>query len=113
MKIVKTFSKEFVVHDDEAENIKNVLRSGGKEFIELRNGDLINPSMVEMISEPETEAFWGGYPLSKDGKSFMRDGERIYLESHNFKEIEYHLHPKYGVEGKVERKQIEGNNSLN
>lgn len=107
MKIVKTFSKEFIVNNDEAENIKTVLRNGRKEFIELRNGDLINPSMVEMISEPETEAFWDGYPLSKDGKSFMRDGERIYLEPHNFKEIEYRLHPKYGVDGKVERKRIE------
>lgn len=97
MKIVKTFSREFVVYNDEAENIKNVLKRGQKEFIELRSGDLINPSMVESISEPETEAFWGGYPLSKDGKSFMREGKRIFLEPQNFEEIIYKAHSKYKI----------------
>ena len=94
MKIIKLFSGlEFLVEDDEAENVARNYKS--KTLIKLRSGDYIASSGIEAITESETEAFWSGYPLSKDGKSFMRDGERIYLESQHLKEIEYKPHSKY------------------
>lgn len=88
------FSKsEFLVEDDEAENVARSYRSGG--LIQLRSGDYISTSGIESIADSELVPYWDGYLLEKGGNSFIRDGQRIFLETQNYKEIEYKPHPKY------------------
>lgn len=97
MKIITMFSKkEYLVEDDEAENVAKSYNSN--QLLRLRSGELINPRGIESIGSPDAIPCWNGYPLNPDGKSFMRDGERIYLEPHNFKEVRYKLHPKYDAD---------------
>ena len=94
MKIIKLFSGlEFLVENDEAENVARNYKA--KTLLRLKSGDYIASSGIEAITEVEIVPYWNGYPLSKDCKSFMRDGQRIYLESESFNEIEYRPHPKY------------------
>ncbi len=94
MKIIKMFSKsEFLVEDDEAENVAANYGKGG--LILLRSGNYISTAGIESIADPETVPFWKDYLLEKGGRSFIRDGQRINLEAQNFKEIEYKPHPKY------------------
>lgn len=94
MKIIKMFSKsEFLVEDNEADNVAKSYGNGG--LIQLRSGDYISTSGIESISDPELMPYWNGYLLEKSGNSFMRDGQRIFLETQNYKEIEYKPHPKY------------------
>lgn len=95
MKIIKTYSSEHIINDSEVKII--VENSNSDKLLLLDSGEYVKAKSVIAIVEPETEAFWGGYPLSKDGKSFMRDGQRIYLEQQNFKEIEYRTHSKYKI----------------
>jgi hypothetical protein len=98
MQVIKFFSgPDKVIADDEAENVKRMWMQDSSEPIRLRDGAVINPKGIVSVDEPETIATWWGYVLDKGGKSFMRDGERVYLEPHNFREIEYRLHPKYGM----------------
>ena len=93
MKILKTYSSEHIINDREVKAI--IENANNDNFLLLDSGEYIKPKSAIAIIEPETEAFWNGYPLSKDSKSFMRDGQRTYLEPANFKEIEYRLHSKY------------------
>ena len=88
------FSKsEFLVENDEAENVAKSYGNGG--LIQLRSGDYISTSGIESISDPDLVPHWDGYLLEKSGNSFMRDGQRIFLETKDYKEIEYKLHPRY------------------
>ena len=94
MKIVKLISgKEYCISDDEFENLKLVLRKG--KLIELSNGDIINPISVSHAGEPDKVSFWEDYPLDKEGRYFMREGRRIYLEERNFGEVVSRLAPEY------------------
>lgn len=94
MKLLNTFSKkEILIEDDEAENIKKSILQG-RGFIELRLGDFINISSIESITEIPVIAFsQGGYQMSKDGRSFMRDGQRVYVD--DLSTIQYLPDPKY------------------
>lgn len=95
MKIIKTYSSEHIINDSE---LKKILECNSSDvLLLLDSGEYIRPKSIIAITEPETEAFWNGYPLSKDGKSFMRDGQRVYLDPANFKEIEYKPHSKYKI----------------
>ncbi len=85
--------KEHIVEDDEAEKVAD--RFNSEKFIELRNGEIINPKGIEGIGKPSLLPYWHGYLLNSDGRSFQRDGVRIYLETENFLEIEYKTNPKY------------------
>lgn len=94
MKIVKTIGKlEFIVEDDEAKNI--VLAFGKQTLVQLRSGAYLNPTTIAAIIDPPKIAFWGGYRVCDDGKSFFRDGIRVYLEPKDFDEIKYIDDPKY------------------
>ena len=94
MKIIKLFSGlEFLVEDNEAENVAKNYKS--KTLLRLKSGDYIASSGIEAITEQDLVPYWDGYILEKSGRSFMRDGQRIFLETKDFKEIEYKPHPKY------------------
>src|SRR3990167_615240 len=95
MRIMKTFSgQEFILEDDEADNIVKIKQSSSKAFLGLRLGSYVDTSAIESITGiPIIAVSSGGYPLSKDGKSFMREGRRIYVE--NFDGIKYVPDPKY------------------
>jgi len=81
-KILKTFGgTEYVLDDDEAQNIVDLKRTGKKSFIELRCGAYIDSSAIESVAYPPLIPVSGdGYSLSKDGRSFVRDGIRIWVE---------------------------------
>lgn len=110
MKIIKTFTgKKYVVEDDEAENVKNAIRekTDTNHFVELRNGDFLNIDRIENISEPDRIAYIGTCQgimmVSNDGKSFVNsEGERVYLNPNDFKDIKFIEHPIH----KQELKQI-------
>ena len=78
--------KKIFIDDDKAENIQNMIEQGAK-FIRT-GSDMININSISIIGDVDTEKYWGGYKLNPDGRSFQRDGERIYLESHHIKQIE-------------------------
>ena len=86
MKLIKTFSRsEFVVEDDEADNIKAILQSGQKAFIQLRCGDLLNTAAIESIGAIPKALFYRGeaglYRVLKDGQSIMNSyGNKITID---------------------------------
>lgn len=87
MKLLRMMSgTEHYIQDDEAENLSKIVET--KKFAILRSGAMIRTTRIEEITEVPTEKFWKGHRLSKDGRSFMRDGDRIYLEPHNYAEID-------------------------
>lgn len=84
--------KRQYISDEEAENIKKIASRGG--FVELRDGTFINTSSVSVIGDVEKMMFWKGWPITKSDNnsySFMRDGERIFLEAEHIKQINYEL----------------------
>jgi hypothetical protein len=94
VKIIKTIGRlEFVVEDDEAENI--VKAFGTQTLVRLRSGAYLNPSTIAAVIDPPKIPYWGGYKINEDGKSFFRDGKRVYLEPENYQEIKYLEDPKY------------------
>lgn len=98
MKVIKKFDgTEKMVSDQEGEIVGRLWASDSSQPIHLSDGAWINPKNIADIDEPEKIATWCGYPLSANGRSFMRDGERVYLEPHNLAEITYYTHPKYGT----------------
>jgi hypothetical protein len=94
MKLITMFSKrEYVVNDDEADNVAIASQKDG--MIKLRSGDYINPKAIESIGEPAEIAFYKGYLVNKDGRTFTRDGQRITIESPE--NIKYLPDPKYQI----------------
>jgi hypothetical protein len=92
MKIITMFSKrEYVVADDEAENVAK--NSNGDGLLRLRSGDYISPKAIESISEPKQVKMYKGYFVEKDGMSYIRDGEKIRIE--HPENIELAPDPKY------------------
>lgn len=101
MKVIQLVSgREYILSDEEADYAKKVYMAGAPA-IELTNGDVIARHNISLIGEPDKKPQWHGYPLNKDGRSFMRDGQRIYLERDSFGEIEYVDDPKYLTMPKV------------
>lgn len=94
MKVIQLInSREYMVEDDEAEYIKGLLSTGKVQFINLTNGTMINISSISVIGDLEKEKVWEGYILDRDGRWFVRDGQRIYLEGNE--KIEERTHRKY------------------
>jgi len=87
--------REHLSQDDEAENVRKMWHSDSSRPINLRDGSTISPKGIAEIGDPETIPYRDGYPLNKDGRSYMRDGVRVYLEPKSYDEIKYKLHPKY------------------
>lgn len=87
-----TNGQEYLLSDEEAEKLKSNL---DKKLIQLSNGDVINTFIIARIGSLDRIKSWGGHVLKKDGKSFIRDGDIIYLEAHNFNEVEEIEDPKY------------------
>ena len=112
MKIIRTFTgKEFIVENDEAENIKNLKKDDKEGFVDLRNGDFLNLDRIESISNPDKIAYIGtcmGFMLiSKDGKSFVNsEGVRVYLKPGDFQDIKFIEHPIYEQELKQINEEI-------
>jgi len=96
MKILHTTAnKQHLIEDEEEKNITTLLQTGNNSFIKLRDGSLINPKCIVEIGEPDTVPYWNGYMLEPDGRSFIRDGVKVKMETETFEEIEYKPHPKY------------------
>ena len=94
MKIIKTTNRlEFVVENDEAENV--VKAFGKQSLVLLRSGAYLNPSTIAAIIDPPKLPYWAGYRVNDDLKSFFRDGKKIYLETSQLEKIEYREDPKY------------------
>lgn len=93
MKILKTYSSEHIVNDEEVKVI--VENANSDNLLLLDNGEYIRPKSIIAITDPELIPYWQDYILDKGGKSFMRDGQRIFLETKDFDEVEYKPHPKY------------------
>jgi len=92
MKNIKMMSgREIIISDEECEKIRQIIlqgKTGG--LIGLKNGDIINLSSVETISEPETEPYFMGNKMSKDlTKVFVQGEWKFFSGSKN--EIEYRL----------------------
>lgn len=77
--------KKLPITDQEAEKICVAIEQGAK-FIRI-NTEMINVNSISIIGEVDTIKYWDGYRLNADGASFMRDGQRIYLDGHNFAQI--------------------------
>ena len=93
MKLIKCYGKlEFLVEDDEAENIVKFF--GKQTLVKLRNGDYLNPATITAIIDPPKAKYWGGYRVADDN-SVYREGVKIYLEPKNIEEIEYRDDPEY------------------
>ena len=93
MKILKTYSSEHIISNRELKVI--VENSNSDNLLLLDSGEYIRPKAIIAITEPEKVAYWNGYILDKGGRSFMRDGNRIFLETKDYEEIEYKEHPRY------------------
>src|SRR3990167_4959121 len=94
MRLIKTWSKdEYVLEDDEAQNLENLLVSGKTGFIKLRTGELINVASIEVLKGPALVARYKGYPVLKDGLHFVEGGERVLINNPEL--IEYVPDPKY------------------
>ena len=103
MKLLKVFSgDEYIVEDDEALNIVAIKNTpNSKAMIQLRCGAFVATSAIASISNPPLLGMaHGQYPLSKDGRSYMRDGQRVYLESYNH--VEYIPDPLYVQKAKFQ-----------
>jgi len=101
MKIIQLISgREYLIEDEECEYIKSLIKQD-KKLIGLSNGDVINLSSISVMGEPEEVPYWDGYQLNKDGKSFMENGRRVYLDAQHLEQIEYFTNPKYQAMPKV------------
>lgn len=83
MRIINTFSgNEFYIsEEEEAQIIKIKSINDGKAFIKLRDGSYLDTSAIESITGvPEVLMAHGRYPLNADGKSYMREGDKIQIE---------------------------------
>lgn len=69
----------YLVEDSEAKNIENNLLHGVK-FIKLRNGTLVNAHVIASVGDVETRKTYLGYDVLSDGRSFMRDGKRVFID---------------------------------
>ena len=103
MKIIKLIDgKEYIITEETAENVKVAIRRGG--FIELENGAMLNVSSISRVDNPDKVKSWGGYVLRNDGRSFVRDGEVVYLNGNDvIEEIE---DPKYKLIRPINIKQL-------
>ena len=115
MKIIKLFSGlEFLVEDDEAENIASKYKS--KTLLKLRSGDYIASSGIEAITDPEMVAFAFGAMLYKDCRTYENEyGNKVKLKAEDYDQIEYKIHPKYKAliisnKSKKENKKLCSNN---
>ncbi len=95
MKLLRTFDDEFVIADEEMIVIDQAISAGdGSKLLKLRCGAYVNTSSIKSITDIPTIAYsQGGYPLNKDGRSFMRDGQKVYVE--DLRTIQYLPDPKY------------------
>lgn len=94
MKIIVMYSgREYLVEDAEADEVAKNYNSDA--LLRLKSGERIAPKGIESICDLQLVPYWDGHLLGKSGNSFMRDGQRIYLETKDYKDIEYNPHPKY------------------
>ncbi|MCK4454462.1 hypothetical protein KAU51_03970 [Candidatus Parcubacteria bacterium] len=99
MKIIKTYSSEHIINDKELPTILKY--SNSENLLLLDSGEYIKPKAIIAILDPEIVPFWKENLLDKNGKSFMRNGQRVFLEAQDFKEVEYKPHPKYEAMKKI------------
>ena len=113
MKIIYTFGdKEYPISDEEATKLQAMLNSGNRPHsITTRKGETVTVSAISGVGEPIFRSYWKGWPLSKAGTSFMRDGVRVYLEPHNMREVVREMdeqHRAWALEiGETTKPQIE------
>lgn len=83
---------EWNISEDEYRMIELAIEED-RAFVRLNDEKgqaiLIRVATIDYVGEKPKRAFWHGYPLEADGKSFFRDGHKVVLEPHNFSEIVY------------------------
>ncbi len=103
MKTLQTISgQEYLISDEEANKIKKNL---DKKFIQISNGDVIGVMSISKIGSLDKVKSWGGYVLHKNGRSFVRDGEVVYLSGNDIPEEMDD--PKYKSMSIISIKQIQ------
>ena len=86
MKILKTFSRsEFILEDDEAENVMSALATGQKGFIKLRSGEMVNTQGIDCVAEVPLVGFYKidghEYPVLRDGETIVNEyGNRVKID---------------------------------
>ncbi len=109
MKIITTFQKrEFVVSDKEAEFVAKSTQKDG--MIELSSGEYLNPRTIDSISNIPEIAYYKGYAVNKDGRTYTRDGQKITIEY--LENVEYLPDPKYARYEEDDATMIEGSKNL-
>lgn len=97
MKAIKMMSG--VVYPISEELFQSIVQSAAegemKSWVAVPGIGLVNLASSESVGELPKKAYWCGYELDKEEKYFMRDGQRVYLESKHKSEIEYRDDPKY------------------
>ena len=103
MQTIKTMDgQEYLLDDEQAENVKKAILTSS--FLQLQNGDMINTKSVSKVGSLDKVKHWGGYVLRKDGRSFLRDGDIIWLDGNE--EIEEIDDPKYKLMPIINLKQL-------
>lgn len=104
MQIIKLIGgTEYLLSDEEAEKVKEAVLKGG--FVYISNGDMINTSSISKIGSLDKVKSWGGYVLRNDGRSFVRDGEVVYLNGNDG--VEEMEDPKYKLMQPISIKQLQ------
>lgn len=107
--IILINSQEYIVEDEEAENIKKAIAQGLR-FINLRSGEMLNILSISTIGELKKIPFWSIYPVytSSSGANYIiRDGERVYLDPRNIEEIQYKTDENFAKLQTNQNKRIE------
>lgn len=97
--------QEYLVSDEESEYLKKIVLEGKVKFITLSSGDMVNISSISKIGSLDKVKSWGGYILRNDGRSFVRDGEVVYLNGND--DIEEIEDPKYKQMAIISIKQLQ------
>ncbi|MBI1866147.1 MAG: hypothetical protein HYS02_00060 [Candidatus Staskawiczbacteria bacterium] len=86
---------EFLMADDEAENVEKMWFGTPDKAIKLRCGASVNPKGIVAITEPDEIPIWGGETMNTDGTMIQREGRWLSLNTEQLSEVSYILAPKY------------------
>ena len=86
---------EFLMADDEAENVEKMWFETPDKAIKLRCGASVNPKSIVAITDPDMIPTWGGETMNADGTMIQRDGNWLSLNEGQLEEIRYVIAPKY------------------
>ena len=105
MKTLRLISgQEYLILDEESDYLSDIIIKGKTNFITLSNGDVININSISKVGSLDKVKHWGGYVLRKDGRSFLRGGDVVWLDGNEI--IEEMDDPKYKLMPIINLKQL-------